>query len=112
MSRDLEVMEELGKRKLISVLKKILSKRSKVGSSLPFDQVNRRSRSGSSSSAKASTVWLNRELRVWLKASLFLSDGHLIRLKSPAITHAWFVRSGMCCSKFRNSAAFACTAGP
>ena len=34
MSRDCEVMEELGKRKLISVLKKILSKRSKVGSSL------------------------------------------------------------------------------
>ena len=58
-SRVCEVMEELGKRMLISELKKIRSRRSMVGSSRPFDQVKRRSRRGNSVSARASMELLN-----------------------------------------------------
>ena len=72
-SRVCEVMEELGKRMLISELKKIRSRRSMVGSSRPFDQVKRRSRRGSSVSARASMELLNRKHKAWFILLLFLS---------------------------------------
>ena len=62
---------ELGKRQAKSLFMKAWSSLAKVGEDLLFDQVNRRSRSGSSARASPSIKELNLSASLQLKLGLF-----------------------------------------
>ena len=75
---------EFGKLVLIFVLRKILSRRARVGELRRLDQVNSQSSRGNSMSAKELRVSLNSSVRRESTWPLFLSLLERIKLKSPA----------------------------
>jgi len=86
-----EVSVEFGKLVLISVLRKTLSRRARVGDSRRFDHVKSRSNKGSSRRARELIVSLKSSVRRESTRSLFLSSLDRIRLKSPARTQGPFM---------------------
>jgi hypothetical protein len=99
VSRVREAREEEGKAAFQAWLMNMRSSQTRVGVSLRFDQVNSRSCRGSMMRARLFILSLKREASTCEKLSLFLSEGSLVKLKSPARSQgvlslgSWVARS-------------------